>query len=265
MNSSASDLYSGRLGEEYLSAADEFATKHKEVAIGLLGLRSGSKVLDVGCGTGFDLARMAPLVGPDGQICGIDLNNESVAVSKARLASHIAKPSTDLRVGDVYRIPFPDNYFDAVHAERLFLHLERPRVAIEEIARVLRPGGRFVATETDGGSRSVDSRFYKTERTLAQFWASTRKNGYAGRQMYRLVQEAGFVEVSAYPTAYHITDYELFRRLSRSDVDERVARKKGLVRWWPLRRYRRELEKLALNGRFFCAFNVVTVAGEVPT
>jgi len=257
------DPYGGKCDPTYLAAAEQFATKHKATALELLELRPGHKVIDIGCGLGADLARIVPLIAPDGHAVGIDSNPLTLATAKVRLDSIPTTAQVDLRVADVYRIPFPDNYFDAAHAERLFLHLAEPVQAIREVARVLKPGGRFVVTETDGGSRSVDSRFNATERKLAHFWALMRKNGYAGRQMFRLLTEADFSGVSAHPTAYHTTDYLLYRTLSRCDVDERQAQKKRVTWWWPLRRFNKELERNWRNGSFFYSFVVVTVAGEV--
>jgi ubiquinone/menaquinone biosynthesis C-methylase UbiE len=95
----------------------------------------GSKVLDAGCGTGEMAARLAER---GYEVWGVD-----IAEPMVRYASYHHK-SGRFRVGDVERIPFDDNTFDAVVCLGVIEYLANDEQALSEIRRVLKPGGSAV-------------------------------------------------------------------------------------------------------------------------
>jgi ubiquinone/menaquinone biosynthesis C-methylase UbiE len=99
-------------------------------------LKSGFQVLDCGCGPGAISVGLATAVGPSGQVTGIDLAESQIAIAQARSTANL-----NFQVGSVYELPFDDNSFDVVFSHALFEHLARPIAAIQEIHRILRPGG----------------------------------------------------------------------------------------------------------------------------
>lgn len=99
----------------------------------LEGLEPHADLLDLGAGTG----RVAEMNfrGIAGSACGVDLDERV-----------LSNPHLDEgRVGRVEVIPYADECFDVVLADNVLEHLERPREVFREVARVLRPGGRFFA------------------------------------------------------------------------------------------------------------------------
>ena len=105
-------------------------------------IAAGSRVLDVGCGAGFDLLVAGRYVGPEGRVCGIDLTEEMVSRAQALVGKFGDQTITVRQVsGDV--IPYEMDSFDYVISNGVFnlspgkLHLFR------EIRRVLRPSGRL--------------------------------------------------------------------------------------------------------------------------
>ncbi len=92
------------------------------------------RVLEVGCGAGA-MARAVKLYRPDLDVTGIDISKK--AISQARKASSGVK----FLEGNAYKIPFKDKSFDAVLMFDLLEHLEDPKRSLNEIRRVLKPGG----------------------------------------------------------------------------------------------------------------------------
>jgi ubiquinone/menaquinone biosynthesis C-methylase UbiE len=113
-----------------------------ERSLALLDLQPGERVLDVGCGTGVFLPLLADAVGPAGQVTGIDHGAPFVEEARQRVA---ALTSVRVDAGDAYALPYASNAFDAVHCERLLMHLDVPAAALREMQRVVRPSGRVVA------------------------------------------------------------------------------------------------------------------------
>ncbi len=95
---------------------------------------SGTRLLDVGCGTGLVL-QLAAARGAT--VSGIDIAPGMLGVAAARV------PGADLRLHDLQTLPFDDGAFDAVTAVNAFQFAVDPLAAIADAARVLRPGGRL--------------------------------------------------------------------------------------------------------------------------
>ena len=95
----------------------------------------GSKILDVGCGTG-EMA--AELMRRGYDVWGLD-------IAEARIRSVHERFGADrFRVGDIEHIEFPDNTFDAVVCLGVMEYLDRDEPALQEVWRVLKPGGKAV-------------------------------------------------------------------------------------------------------------------------
>jgi SAM-dependent methyltransferase len=106
-----------------------------------LGLPSGGRVLEVGCGRGVALPRLARMLRPS-RLAGLDLERGFLAEARARL--DLAGVEAELVPGDVRRMPFPAAAFDLVVDFGTCYHISRAAAALAEIARVLAPGGLFV-------------------------------------------------------------------------------------------------------------------------
>jgi SAM-dependent methyltransferase len=125
------------------------------------GLGEDDAVLEVGCGSGRVALALLDVVGPDGSYDGIDIVPEAVAWCQRRItpirptfAFHLADVHNDhyhrrgSTAAEEYRYPFVGERFDLVFLSSVFTHLGTAptRRYILEAARVLRPGGRFLAT-----------------------------------------------------------------------------------------------------------------------
>jgi arsenite methyltransferase len=106
----------------------------------------GDRVLDVGSGCGFDSYVASLLVGERGRVVGLDLTPEMVDV--ARHASRSWRfDNVEFREGSVEELPFSDGDFDLVISNGVLNLVPDKDAAFRELARVLRPGGRFVVAD----------------------------------------------------------------------------------------------------------------------
>ena len=150
-----------------------------------LNLRPTEHVLDVGCGTGALLSYLTSFF-PKIQLSGIDLVPEMLAIARHKLPSAI-----ELREGSVEQLPFQDGLFDVVVSCNMFHYIRQPVVALQEMQRVLQPGGRLVITDwcddyiacriCDLYLRLFNRAHYKT---------------YGKEECIRLLEETGYTEVA---------------------------------------------------------------------
>jgi ubiquinone/menaquinone biosynthesis C-methylase UbiE len=106
-----------------------------------LSLQSTDRVLDVGCGTGELLTRLAAKY-PEVRLAGIDPVAEMLEVARGKLSDKV-----DLRVGWANGLPWPEETFDVVVSCNMFHYITHPVEAVQEMERVLRPGGKIVITD----------------------------------------------------------------------------------------------------------------------
>ncbi len=107
--------------------------------------RPGETVLDLGSGAGLDALVASWAVGPDGEVIGVDLNPAMCRKAEENLEESGA--SLDCREGRMEEIPLPDASVDVVISNGVINLSFRKRRVIEEIYRVLRPGGRVSITD----------------------------------------------------------------------------------------------------------------------
>jgi SAM-dependent methyltransferase len=117
------------------AVTEEQQTPVYEAALGAVGLTSGQRVLDVGCGTGVFLRLCADR---GASVTGIDAAERLLEVARARV------PEADLRLGDLQTLPYPDDSFDLVTGFTSFFFAEDMVAALREAGRVARPGAAVV-------------------------------------------------------------------------------------------------------------------------
>ncbi len=155
-----------------------FTEEVREAAIARANLTPDSVIADVGTGTGFMLACVAPLVG---KAYGFDNSPEMLEMARKNLGS---AANVELRVSEGESLPLPDGTADAVLANMYLHHATTPAQAIAEMARVLKSGGRLVITDLDRHNH------YWMAEEMADIWL-----GFERSQVEEWCTEAGLADV----------------------------------------------------------------------
>ncbi|MFQ5877723.1 MAG: class I SAM-dependent methyltransferase [Acidobacteriota bacterium] len=117
-----------------------------EWGISRLGIRKTDRLLEIGFGPGISVERVADLA-PEGFVAGIDISRAMLSEATRRLRRKAASGRIELRLGSASSIPYGDRDFDKVFAINSMLFWPDPAGALEEIRRVLRPGGLVAIIE----------------------------------------------------------------------------------------------------------------------
>jgi arsenite methyltransferase len=126
-------------------AAQVGLTKHlggaeaTDELVQLCHIGHGAYVLDVGCGAGVTPVYLAKRHGC--RVVGVDISDGMIERSRERAAREGAKGRTEFRVADAQDLPFEDSLFDAVITESVTAFPEDKQKAVDEYARVTKPGG----------------------------------------------------------------------------------------------------------------------------
>ena len=134
-----------RISEAYDLIADSNERAARLVGIRELALQPGESVLEIGFGTGNEILDLATGVGATGAVHGIDISPGMQRVARRKVEKARPAAAVDLRVADARKLPFEDGSFDAAYSS-FTIELFPPDeigLAIREVWRVLRPGGRF--------------------------------------------------------------------------------------------------------------------------
>jgi SAM-dependent methyltransferase len=160
----------------------------------------GSTVLEAACGVG---AQTVILAGnsPGADFVCVDISADSLAVAEERVRNEGITRAV-FQQADVYRLPFPPASFDHIFVCFLLEHLPDPHLALERLKDVLRPGGSITVIEGDHGSALFypDSTAARAViRCLIDLQAEMGGNALIGRELWHLMNEAGFSGVTVSP------------------------------------------------------------------
>jgi ubiquinone/menaquinone biosynthesis C-methylase UbiE len=148
------------------------------------GSINGLRVLDVGCGTGQQLAANAAEL-PDATLVGVDRYAGMLLQAKTRCGG------MGLAQGDGVDLPFPDATFDYVSNQFSYHHVGRTPSFVREVFRVLRANGRFVITNMDPWTMDgwICYRYFPTARDI------DHRDFVPAEQLVELFCDAGFIDV----------------------------------------------------------------------
>ena len=188
-------------------AYEEVGAEFFGYLVTLCELQPGDAILDVGCGSGRMALPLTGYLNTEGRYAGFDISAKAIAWCRENITRQ--HPNFDFEVADIYnslynpkgqyqsldfRFPYPDASFDVVFLTSVFTHMFPPDVEhyLEEIARVLKPGGRSLCTF-----------FLLTDESLALIAAGKGTHNFQHqRDGYRTIHEKRPEEGIAFPEAF---------------------------------------------------------------
>lgn len=161
--------------------------------VDLAKARSGTRILDVACGTGVVTYQFAERNGNNGQIVGYDINPEMLAIAQAKQSN----ASIEWRQGNVLELPFQDGAFDIVTCQHGLMFFEDRVRGLQEMYRVLAPGGSLLVLVW--GPIEDNTGFLSAAKGFGQYAGIEVGNSIRGmfvlgdiQQMRSLAEAAGF-------------------------------------------------------------------------
>ncbi|AHE97011.1 bifunctional demethylmenaquinone methyltransferase/2-methoxy-6-polyprenyl-1,4-benzoquinol methylase UbiE [Thioalkalivibrio paradoxus] len=154
----AEEEKAARVGEVFHSVATRYDLMNDVMSMGIhrlwkrhtvqrAAVRPGMRVLDLAGGTGDLAAAFAPRVGARGRVVVCDINASMLVVGRDRLLDEGQVGNLDFVQADAERLPYPDESFDRVTIAFGLRNVTRKEIALAEMRRVLKPGGRLLVLE----------------------------------------------------------------------------------------------------------------------
>lgn len=184
----------------------------------------GKRILDVGTGTGESPFVLAEKIAPGGTVTGLDLSGDMLLVARKKLEEFMARNKEDVKIqfieGDALALPFPGESFDSVITGFTLRNVTDIPLAVQEMTRVCKKGGRVVCLEISEPVQPLIRAGFKLYfyhlipclgrladrgqrirgRSPAYTWLSQSLRKFPqGREMAAVFEAAGLKEVKCYP------------------------------------------------------------------
>jgi ubiquinone/menaquinone biosynthesis C-methylase UbiE len=176
-------------------------------------------LLDCGCAAGSITLGLAKAVKP-GQVTGVDISE--IEIERARKRASEAKiRNISFETGEIYRLEYSDNTFDALFCNNVLEHLPEPSIPLQEMRRVLKVGGIVGIADLDWGGLLLVADDELIEKFCVIFesdWQNEGGHPRLGRHVGRLLHEAGFMEIEMFAYYDVFSDYERRRLMAETAV-----------------------------------------------
>jgi len=195
----------------------------------MLDAKRGETILDVGCGNARDIL---PLVRAGGKVVGVDLSEGMIEQARTELAAAGVR-DVALQVGDTTALNFPAEFFDKILCSEVIEHVPDADLAIQEMFRVLKPGGALVISTPNRNSWYGFDRYVLWSRVLMRKWNHPFDNWRTMSELSSLLERRGFRIARGVTVCYvpgFIVTYPLPRVL-QSAVVWGVGKARRLASW----------------------------------
>ncbi len=172
-------------------------------------IKPGSRVLEVGCGTGVACRDLAEMVGPRGRVVGVDPSRTFIQAARRLAREHRLDRRIRFEVGDGARLRLRDGAFDGALAVTVLLHVPNPQAIVREMIRVTCPGGFVGVQDQDWGTLALDHPDRAlTRRILDGVARKVYADPWSGRTLFGMLRGLGLEEVRLTTDVYQDTRLE---------------------------------------------------------
>jgi ubiquinone/menaquinone biosynthesis C-methylase UbiE len=229
-----------------------------------LELKQGERVLDIGSGPGLLAYDIAASVGSEGRVCGIDISEDMLTMSRRRCGN---QSWAEFQRADATKLPYPADSFDAAVSTQVYEYVADVPTALAELHRVIRPRGRAVVVDTDYGSLVIHTQNEARMELVLSAWNEHFVHGSLPRILSRQLREAGFVirhrdVIPMFNPEYHDNTYgkRLLGIMASFVVGRKGVSQQHADAWLS------EFTELSKQGEFFFSLNrYVFVADKIAT
>ncbi len=237
-------------------AEHAFYAAYKRRVRELLAPRRDGRYLDVGAGSGRASQQLSGEYGA--RVVAADRSYRMSALAASRGVPYVV-------VSDVHGLPFAAASFDGVYADRLFQHLDDQEIALRQIIRVLRPGGRMVLVDPDYDMQALEIEDQDLARRVLRYRADimVRNGASAHRHAGRLID-------------HHFDDVGVEARtivIRRPDIVDNVlglrgwahrAASQGYLSDADAHAFGRQFDCSAAAGKLMYALTFILTSGRAP-
>jgi SAM-dependent methyltransferase len=239
--------------------------KLREWLYRLLDWRGASAVLDLGCGDGGDLRRLASLVPGAARLVGVDSSVKSIEAARAT----ISDARFDWHAHDVsHGLPFADSEFDALFSLNLLECVPDKAALLGEMARVLRPGGQVICAHWDWDTQTLDGADKALVRQIVQAFSDWQQawmaasDGWMGRRLWPTFQRSGLfvgqIETYTLTNTVFAPGWVGYEQIGAFGA---LARR-GLISADDYARFRDDIAAQAARGEYFYSIMLYVYVGQ---
>jgi SAM-dependent methyltransferase len=191
----------GCCGDSYGTTLVDYGEADREVVAGanlglgcgiptaLAGIRPGETVLDLGSGAGVDAFIAAGEVGADGRVIGVDMTPEMISLARENAAKG-GHDNVEFRLGEIEHLPVAEETIDVVLSNCVINLVPDKSAAFAEVARVLKPGGRFCISDVVSYGTLPDEIRQSVEMYTGCVAGAMERGAYLD-----LIEAAGFEDI----------------------------------------------------------------------
>jgi arsenite methyltransferase len=225
----------------------------------------GESILDLGSGPGFLACELAQEVGATGRIVGVDISPDMNSIASNRVAAAGLGDRVKILEADATALAFADAVFEAAVSTQVIEYLAEPDAALQQLGRVVRPGGRLVIIDTDWDSLVWEATDRRRAGRIAAAWNEHLPDPYLPRSLAPRLRAAGFEvrEVRIVPilnTTYDATTFSY----NIAPLIAAFVRGRGGVSEDEATEWLNDLAELQHQGRYFFSVNRYLFAASRP-
>jgi len=169
-----------------------------------IGVTSGARVVEIGCGPSGCLRILSDLVGPSGSVVGVERNGDAVELARTLISEHGLR-NVEVLESDARCTGLPRASFDYATARLVLVNVPQPEGIVAEAVALVRPGGWVAFHEADYVSHVCDPSIYAWTRIVELLVEYSETNGidpFVGRRLQGLLRNSGLIDIQVKPIVY---------------------------------------------------------------